>query len=104
MSMNWTAALFTYHQNQLRIIMLLLAEVTITLSMGLWNSIMHWAALCEDSNVNLVSLILSTTDTHLLLFHIHASNPVNFLINPGYCNAALLNAVQCELLCLVLGW
>ena len=69
------------------IVMLLLAEVTITLSMGLWNSIMHWAALCEDSNVNLVSLILSTTDTHLVLCNIHASNPVNFLINLMQYNA-----------------
>ena len=57
---------------------------------------MHWAALCVDSNVNLVSLILSTTDTHLVLCNIHASNPVNFLINLRYCNAALLNVVQCQ--------
>ena len=84
--------------------MLLLAEVTITLSTGLWNSIMHWAALCVESNVDLVSLILSTTDTHLVLCKIRTSNPVNLLINLGYCNAALLNAVQCQLLCLVFGW
>ena len=44
--------------------MLLLVEVTKILSMGLWNSIVdsariviHWAALCVDSNVNLFSLI-----------------------------------------------
>ena len=83
--------------------MLLLAEVTITLSMGLWNSIMHWAALCVDSNVNRVSLILSTTDTHIILCNTHASNPVDCLINLGYCNAALLNTVQSQLLFLVFG-
>ena len=84
--------------------MLLLGEVTITLALELWNSIMYLAALCIHSIVNLVSLILSTIDTHLALCNIHASNPVNFLINLGYCNAALLNAVQCRLLCLVFGW
>ena len=55
--MNWTAALSTNHRNQLHVVMLLLAEVTITLSIGLWSSIMHLAALCVDSYVNLISLI-----------------------------------------------
>ena len=42
------------------------------LSMGLWNSnvdcagiVIHWAAFCLDSNVNLFSLIWSITVTHL---------------------------------------
>ena len=43
--MNCTAALSTNHRSLLRIIMLILAEVAITLSMGLWSSIIHWAAL-----------------------------------------------------------
>ena len=45
--LNWTAALSTNHRNQLRIFMLLLAEVTITLSMG--------CIVCVDSNVKAVA-------------------------------------------------
>ena len=52
--------------------------------------------VCVDSTVNIISLIQSTTDTHPVLCNIHASNHVNCLINLGYCNAALLNAVQCQ--------
>ena len=57
----------------------------------------HWAALCVDSNVNLFSLILSITDTHMVLCNFHASKPVNCLINLLYCNAALLIAVHYQL-------
>ena len=51
-------ASYTNNRHQLHniIIMLLLAEVTIILSMGLWNSIVdcaqiviNWAAVCVDS-------------------------------------------------------
>ena len=62
---NWTPASYTNNRHQLcSIIMLLLAKVKIILSMGPMNSIVdfariviHWAALCVDSNVNLFSLI-----------------------------------------------
>ena len=103
---NGMTATYTNNRHQSRnIIMLLLAEVTINLSMRLRNSIVdyariviHWAALCVDSNVNLFSLIWSITDTHMVLCNIHASKPVNWLINLLYYNAALLNAVHYQLL------
>ena len=69
--------------------MLLLAEVTILLPMGLWNATVdfglwtaiHYAALCVDSNVNLFSMIGSITNTHLVKCKIHASKTVNCLNN-----------------------
>ena len=60
---------------------------------------MYLAALCVDSNVNLFSLIRSITDTYLVLCIVHASKPINCLINLQlYCNAALLIAVHYQLL------
>ena len=60
---------------------------------------MYLAALCVDSNVNLFSLTRSITDTHLVPCNVHASKPINCLINLQlYCNAALLIAVHYQLL------
>ena len=50
----------------------------------------------KQQNVNPISLILSITDTHLVLFIIHECKLVNCLINLGYCNAALLMQFDSE--------
>ena len=68
---------------------------------GLW---VPWAALCVESNVNPHLLIWSTTYTHLVLYNIHASKPVNYLINLLNRNAALLIAIHYQLLYLVFDW
>ena len=66
--------------------------------------VIHWAALCVDSNVNPHSLMWSTTYAHLTLRNIHASKHVNYLINLLYSNAALLIAVHYPLQYLVFDW
>ena len=64
----------------------------------------HWAALCVDSNVNPHSLMRSTTYTHLVLCNIHASKPVNYSIDLLYSDVALLIAVHYQLLYLLFDW
>ena len=51
-----------------------------------------------------LSLILSITDTHLVLCCVHASNPLNCVINQLGCNAAFQIVVHYQLLSLVFDW